>query len=237
MLYYLKSNDPNDYASVKFSGIPIATTEPLMFRIKNFSTITSFIITDETDFIKIKVENNTRTFKFKEKTSYEIETLAEDLNLLLAGFVNVELTEASTLSFTSNKDFEIIDASHRVKLLLGLYFENFPIRSNGHKYVSKSVPYINFGNNLFIRSRISNVVGINTSSTLEYVSICYNIIGLFIPNIPLIFKDPGNYVKINSFDLLNLSFTLVDSFNVPIKLKSPINLTVEVIYEKDLLQI
>lgn len=148
--------------------------------------------------------------------------------------VNVKLNEASTFKITSKNKFEIIDASHRVKLLMGLYFENFPIKSTDTQYVCKSVPFLNFGNNLFIRSKISNVVGLNTSCNLEYVSICYNIIGMFIPNLPLIFKDPGNYIKINSFDLLNLSFTLVDSFNVPIKLKAPINLTVEVIYEKDL---
>ena len=46
---------------------------------------------------------------------------------------------------------------------------------------------------MYLRSRISSVVEMNDENNKDiYLSICYNINEMFIPNVPIITSMPGN---------------------------------------------
>ena len=153
--------------------------------------------------------------------------LTSSLSLLLT----VAYNNSNTFTISSTEPFSITDCSHRAKLLLGLYHESLPLASEHNTIVGKSVPYHCYGNSLYLRSRISSVVGLNDENNKDiYLSICYNINEMFIPNVPIITRLPGNCTKIYPADLTNLEFTLVDFMNVPVILKAPLRIVMEVFH-------
>jgi hypothetical protein len=230
MLFYLSSNDSDDYSTIKFSANPPLGANKLKFRINQLSTIASFMITTEDDYIRFKIDNVQNEIHFKNKNKYDNDTLANEITTILTEVgITCKVNEFGTLTLTGTKEFSILDASHRAKLLLGLYHTQLPIRSQNNECVIKSVPYICYGNNLFLRSRISSVACINDSLNREsYQSICYHINEMFMSGFPIVSKIPGQFTTISPSDLSNLEFSLVDFQNVPVVLKAPLNLELEV---------
>ena len=229
MLFYLQSTDPSCYQTIKFSTTVFTGNENLEFRIKQLATVSTFLITTEDDYIIIEINGQQQTIYFNERYCYNRDELAFELTNL---FVNVGIkvidNDSGTLSFTSDETFKIIDASHRAKVLLGLYHTELPTIPTKNLKI-KSVPYTCYGNNLYLKSRISNIVGLNDSNNNEiYVSICYQVLEILHPNMPVICRMPGNTVKIKPSDLTNLEFTLVDFQNEPVLLKAPLNIVMEV---------
>ena len=229
MLFYLQSTDPSCYQTIKFSTTVFTGNENLEFRIKQLATISTFLITTEDDYIIIEINGQQHTVYFNERYCYNRDELAYELsNLFFDVGIKVIDNESGTLSFTSDETFKIIDASHRAKVLLGLYHTELPTIPTKNLKI-KSVPYTCYGNNLYLKSRISNIVGLNDSNNNEiYVSICYQILEILHPNMPVICRMPGNTVKIKPSDLTNLEFTLVDFQNEPVLLKAPLNIVMEV---------
>ena len=244
MLFYLQSTDPSCYQTVKFSTNVFAGSESLEFRIKQLATISTFLITTEDDYIIIEINGDgtehpnpsgpgqspqQQTVYFNERYCYNRDELASELTNLFADIgIKVVDNDSGTLTLTADSEFIIIDASHRVKLITGLYHTELPtVPTKSLKM--KSVPYTCYGNNLYLRSRISNIVGLNDSNNNEiYISICYQVLEILHPNMPVICRMPGNNIKINPTDLTNLEFTLVDFQNEPVLLKAPLNIVLEV---------
>ena len=233
MLFYLQSTDPNNYGIIKHS-INALSKGKKRFRILQVSFITSFLVTTDQDYIDIKIyeypniPGQTYRISFTNQTTYEKETLPKALTELFTTHnISVSYNSLQTLTLSSSSQFEIIEASHRVKMLLGLYNSQLPIQSKDNILNLSSVPFTCYGNNLYLRSRVSSVVGINNGSE-EYISICYHINEFLIPGLPVITKVPGSYVNINSYDLSNLEFTLVDFKNEPIKMTAPLFITLEI---------
>ena len=240
MLYYLQSDNPNKYECIKFSANPQLGKGKHHFRILRASTIASFLITTNDDYIIFNVNNNDIKITFNDCCKYDRYDLPKILNqqYLHNTGLTVSDNDEGTLTIESQYNFTIKEATHRIKLLFGLYHSSLPINSQSKKIIINSVPYVCYGNNLYIRSRISSVVGFagaqasfgafNSHENVSYTSICYHISEMFIPGVPIISRIPGNQFDINSYDLTNLEFTLVDFQNEPIKLKAPLNLTVEI---------
>ena len=51
MLFYLQSTDPKEYGTLKLQTNLGLQSEPLAFRVLDFNTTASFVITDESDYI------------------------------------------------------------------------------------------------------------------------------------------------------------------------------------------
>ena len=229
MLYYLQSDNPDKYETIKFSANPQLGKGKHHFRVLKASTIASFLITTNDDYIIFNINGNDTKITFNDCCRYDRYDLPKILNQYLTNTgLMLSDNDLGTLTIESQNNFTIKDASHRIKLLFGLYHSSLPIESQDKKIIIDSVPYVCYGNNLYIRSRISSVVGFNNNENITYTSICYHISEMFIPGVPIISRFPGNLVDINSYDLTNLEFTLVDFQNVPIKLKAPLNLTIEI---------
>jgi len=240
MLFYLKSTDPLNYNTIKFSTNLFAGSTNLEFRIKQLTTISTFLITTEEDYIIIEVNGEQYTIYFHERYRYNRDELASELtNLFTSGqdpsgspeefhFITVIDNDSGTLTFNCDNDFKIIDISHRAALLTGLYHTKLPTILTKSLKV-KSVPYVCYGNNLYLRSNVSSIVGCNDSDNKDiYLSQCYHVFEILYPNMPVICRIPGNTVKIKSTDFTNLEFTLVDFQNEPVLLKAPLNIVMEV---------
>ncbi len=249
MLFYLCSSDPDQYSIIKFSASPSLGNNPLLFRINQLSTIASFKITTVNDYITFRVSQSSSSqseisqngvddveikINFEDKCEYERDELASTLSAIFTDVaITVTFNDGGTLTLShSSNSFDIIDASHRVKLLLGLYHTALPVESIGNQIKIKSTPYHCYGNQLFLRSKISSVVGFKDSDQGEtYISLCYHVFEIFINGIPIISKTPGTLTKIKPSDLSNLEFTLVDFQNEEIILNSPLMLVMELISE------
>lgn len=227
MLFYIRSNDPSNYGTVKFSTNTFQGNEPLEFRINQLSTVASFLITTTDDHITFRVGGEDLIFHFEERCRYDRDVLALDLSQLLSPFTVTD-NDSGTLTISSQNQFSIIDASHRAKLLLGLYHTELPTEPTTSLKIM-SVPYTCYGNNLYLKSRISNIVGFTDSMNREtYISICYHIFEIFYPNMPIICRIPGNKIKIKPTDMTNMEFSLVDFQDEPVVVKAPLNIVMEV---------
>ena len=195
----------------------------MRFRINQLSTIATFLITTDDDYMTFSLNNNTVTttmfFKniFKNRCYYDPSELPFELNKLLPEGLTCSFNDEGTLTFQSSTSFTIVEATHRAKLLTGLYHTQLPVSGSGIKI--NSVPYTCYGNTLYLRSRINSVVGFNITQATMYISLCYHVTEIFIPGIPIISKAPGLLTKILESDLSNLEFILVDFMNEPVILK------------------
>ncbi|KAI5541671.1 hypothetical protein TVAGG3_0056380 [Trichomonas vaginalis G3] len=179
MLFYLQSTDPNEYGTVKLQTNLGLQNEALAFRMVDFNTIASFVITDETDFMELEIDGKKHEIRFHNNVEYKMETLAGVLNALINTTINKDNEEnlmnvkliAGVLKFSYAKEFKIPRMSHRVQLLLGAYHMTFPLKSVDKTIEMKSVPYVCYGNCLYIESKIANVTGIsgvNSKGSVEY---------------------------------------------------------------------
>ena len=242
MIFHLKSTDANNYGTIKFSANPPLGKEPLLFRINQINTVSAFLVTTKDDYLEITKGSASTKYYFTDKGDYDRTALYQQIQKVIPETITVYLNEMNTLTFSSNYDFTINDASHRVKLSTGLYNSTFPItatKSSDNQYfiTANSVPYNCFGNCLYLSSNVSSVAGFNDDKNKDvYRSVCYNISEMFIPGVPLISKIPGPKTKILPGDLTKLEFTLVDFQNYPVILKAPLNITMEILYDNTIIE-
>ena len=232
MLFYLQSTNPENYGTVKFYANPPLGKDPLLFRINQVNTIAAFMVTTVEDYIEFNIGGELKRVYFEDRSSYDKDDLPNIITKLTTSVgITVAYNNSNTFTISSTQPFKITSCSHRVQLLLGLYHMTLPLASEGNSLVAKSVPYNCYGNCLYLRSRLSSIVGLNDKDNRDiYLSLCYNISEMFIPGVPIITRFPGNCTKINPSDLTNIEFTLVDFMNVPVVLKAPLRIVMEVFH-------
>ena len=242
MMYHLVSTDPNDYGRIKFRSSINTANCMVMYRINSLSTIASFSMTTPDDYMIIETtlgnETITLTFHFQEHGAYVMRTLAQELNQLLEGeLVPVEATlpieldivmdSTNRLIISADKEFSIKEASYRVKLLLGLYDTQLPISSTQKQIVMPSVPYISYGNVLYLTARTDFVSVLNSDDKEITRSIAYKVNELLYQGYPIQSKLPGQWSMIHSDQLSSLEFQLVDFRLEPVVLHAPLCITLE----------
>lgn len=243
MLYYLVSTDPNNYGTIQFKTSIASINSTVMYRIQSLSSIASFSMTTPDDYMIIETtigdEPIELTLHFQEHGAYDLRMLAYELNNLFEGQlvpvdeelpINLQITLDSTnrLVMTANKEFSIKAATHRVKLLFGLYHSTLPINSIQKQILMPSVPYVSYGNCLYLTARTDFVSFVNTDKDKEIAkSIAYKTNELLYNGYPIICRMPGNWSFIQADQLCSLEFQLVDFQLVPVVLHAPLFITLE----------
>ena len=243
MLHHLVSTNPDEYGTIKFRSSIASLNSIVMYRINSLSTIASFSMTTPDDFMIIEttIENEAveLTLHFQEHGAFEMRSLAYYLNTLFEGqLVSLEddppitftITMDSTnrLVITANKEFVIKEASHRAKLILGLYHSHLPITSTNRTLLCQSVPYLCYGNVLYLTSKTDFVSTINIDDHEINRSICYKVNELLYPGVPICSKMPGSWSIIHTDSLGTLEFQLMDFQLQPVKLHAPLFITIEI---------
>ena len=208
------------------------------------TTITRSILTDDgnetgrVEDIEI-TEPIELCLHFTEHGAYELRTLAYELNNLFEGQlvpvneslpiqIVISMDSTNRLVMTANKEFSIKEASHNVKLLLGLYDASLPIHSSAKTILFPSVPYISFGNVLYLTARTDFVSVVNVEDKEITRSIAYKTNELLYPGYPINCKLPGQWSIIHSDQLSSLEFQLVDFQLEPVVLHAPLFITLEI---------
>ena len=180
------------------------------------------------------------TLHFQEHGSYDLRTLTYTLNTLFEGqlvpvneALPIELTvsmdSTNRLVISADKEFSIKEASHGARLLLGLYHAQLPINSSQKQILCPSVPYVSYGNVLYLTARTDFVSVLNTTENKEITSsIAYKANELLYPGYPINCRLPGQWSIIHSDQLSSLEFQLTDFQLVPITLHAPLNITLEI---------
>ena len=243
MIHHLCSIDPNDYGTIKFRSSISSLNSVVAYRISSLSTIASFSMTTPDDYMIIETtiedEPIELTLHFQEHGAYEMRTLIYELNNLFEGqlvsleddppiTLTVSMDSTNRLIIGANKEFSVIDASYRVKLLFGLYHSSLPINSIQKQLMCPSVPMLCYSNVLYLTSKTDFVSTINIDDKTETRSICYKINELLYPGVPICSKLPGEYSIIHTDSLGSLEFRLVDFNLQPVILHSPLFITIEI---------
>ena len=234
MIYSLSSSVPEHYETINVNiNIPWKC-EQVKYYVSNVNTMSNFLITTEEDFLLIVMEGEEYNISFTNKTDYE-SSLISDLKELFGCYEKtktavIEKNEQGNLKFTLDKDFQIKDASHRVKLLLGLYHTALPVSSTDKVYVCLSPPITNYANKLYLVSLQGQAIHA-TKEGMEYTPSVTCSIDTFIkPGLPLIKDFDINPIKtvIQAADLSRSSMTLVDFQFEPVVLLSPLFVTLKI---------
>ena len=226
--YQVHSKDPSNYGTVSFNPDIPWNTHKVEYKVTNLNTFANFLITTDDDYIELKTSASPRQYKiFKNKSSYELEEVVKLLNEELPCVVTV--TDTGVLSFQYTKDFQITDASHRVKLLLGMYHSNFPISSNSDNFViADSTPMLTYGNILYLKSNQGNALGMIIEGGRYHTPCIYRINNFLKPGLPIISNQKGDKVIVNAEAAKTITMQLVDFMYEPIILKSPMFITLKI---------
>ena len=189
-----------------------------MYRVNSLSFIANFSITTNDDYLVIESQGQTHIIEFHDKGKFN---LVHDLNQLftdqsIEGYT-FSINDRGLLVLTHTYQFSIVDASHNVKLLLGLYHSNLPITSSRPKIepvneseaqaegeggncelVMSSIPYASYGNVLYLTARTDMICSVNNKDgNEESLSIAYKTNEILYPGFPVMCKIPNQWSIIN----------------------------------------
>ena len=229
LLYQLCSNDPSNYGELTFQPIIPWNCEQVEYRIKSVNTFANFMITTTDDFIVI----NETTIYFPNQSNYDIDELADTLaSILSASSVSVVMNNSGTLTFSSISEFKITNASHRVKLLLGLFDCSFPISSslNDELYVltAPACPMVSFGNVLYLQSLQGSAVGSRVDKNYYSTPIIYRLNTFMKSGLPIISNKKQDKVITNIDAAKEIKITLVDFKFEKVIIKSPLFVCIKI---------
>lgn len=252
MYYHLQSSNPINYNTVKLTSEPPMGKDALLFRIKSFSTIASFIQLNADDYIQFelydeKKKNVIITLNWGEiNTNIDIDRLPAILNAKMMDAIgkfefsyNPNHTLHILADKKNNKKFRINACTHRFKLILGLIDTPLPTEFDT-SYDCQTVPITNFMNDLYIQCSLSctngfnYIRGVDSKEEIMYRSVCYDMHEFIVADRPLICKMNGQWIECFPYEMKNITFTLVDFWGEPIQCMAPIRITLEVVNaEKD----
>ena len=244
MIYSLTSTNPSHYETIDVQILIPWKCEQVKYYVSNINTTSNFLLsTDEDYFVIEKLRDevleqgkppnvDVYTIYFENVTDYE-SSLTSSLNKLFekaSVVMNASRNETGYLKLTSNTSFTITYATHRAKILLGLYHSELPISSNGGELISPSPPITNYANKLYLISLQGQAIH-TVKNGMEYTpSIACSIDSFVKSGLPLIKDFNINPIKtvINVADLYRSSMTLVDFQFEPVVLLSPLFVTLKI---------
>ena len=229
LLYQIQSNEPTNYGEITFEPIIPWNTERIEYCIKSVNTYANFLITTHEDFIEFDINMQCRTVKFEDRINYEQDELATVLTgLFEKSGITVETNLSGVLIFKASQEFSIINASHRVKLLLGLYDVNLPLKSKNNIIKSPSSPLVSFGNVLYLQSLQGTAIGTRVDKNYYSSPVIYRINTFIKSGLPVISNKKQDKVITNTDAAKQIKVRLVDFKFEPVICLSPLFITIKI---------
>ena len=238
MLYSVHSK-PSDYSTVSLNiDIPWKCSY-IKYYISSINTMSNILYstTDDT-FEFIDDEKQLIKITFENKYSYEIKELIKKMNSTqmkndeCVNIITFSVNADNTITMLSTKDITIKSISHRIQLLTGLYNTTLPIEiKNNTPYIILDLPVLNYANKLYLVSLQGQPVYSSIGEKEYTPSVIANIDSMILNQAPLIVNyDQTKPIKIktNSDSLKYLEMRLVDFMYQPIKLMSPLFITIKI---------
>lgn len=231
-MIYIQSNDPNNYGTVEFRASIAAKDKTIKYRVSSLLTYANFSITTNDDYLIVKVDGHSYNIPFLEQGYFYDKQLRDQLTTIGLTYIT---NDKGLLYFSSSKPFSIEDASHRVKVVLGLYHSKLPLeaKNENETYVLEfpSNPYRCYGNVLYLTARTDSMAITNARGIEETQSICFKTHEILYNGFPIVSLGHGPWYTVKASALQQMKFTLCDFMLEPIILHSPLYLTIE--YKED----
>lgn len=229
--YQIFSQDPKHYGTVSFCPTIPWNTSRVEYRVINVNTYCNLLITTKDDYIVIEDDepHPRMEYKFTDRTSYDIDELPTMLTEMFSdSAVTVTMNDCGCLELTGAQNIKITDASHRVKLLLGLYNMKLPIESVDRKITCESTPMLSYANVLYLKSYQGNPVGLLINEHSHTAPCIYRVNQFLKPGLPVISNVKGDKIVVNAEAAKNITMELVDFMYEPVVLKSPMFVTLKI---------
>jgi len=182
----------------------------IKYRIASMSSIANIAVTTSDDFIII----NDIKIQFNEHGACKPYLFETELKSILNPFMVSIDSLGRVIISSSEGSVRITEASHRVKMLLGLYHTELPIE--GVSITCPSAPYLCYGNVLYLLARHGTPVAFGTKNKEEYHCIVYKSFEFLHRGLPIICRHEGVTIRTTVDTFQSLQFTLVDMMLEPI---------------------
>ena len=229
-MFVSTQSKPTDYSSVQVRlNIPWKC-EYVKYYVSSINTKANILITTKDDYLLFETADNDIKIQFEDCFNYSISSFI----IMLYGCKSViKFTNINnkTISINSTKNITLTSATHRAKLITGLYNTKEFICNANEEIIVPDLPILDFANKLYLVS----LQGVPMNSSIddqEYTpSVIANIDAMVIDSEPLMVNyDMTKPIKIktNTDSLKYLEMRLVDFMFKPIILKSPLFITIKI---------
>ena len=228
--YQLCSQDPENYGTVTFTPLIPWNCEKIMYQVTEINTFGNILLSTTDDYIEVGGD----VYHFPEKISWDKHELAKWLDDNITKIpMTVTVNDSGCYHLTCSHAFSINRCSHRVKLLLGIFHQTFPIDSVANdegqwEITARSCPMLTYGNVLYLRTLEGNFVGTRNDINNITFPCAYRINQFIKPGVPLLYHKKGEKTIVNVDAAKQIKMTLVDFMYEPVILKSPMFIAIKI---------
>ena len=228
--YTVTSTNAKEYDVIR-TNLQIPNSNVSRLTVNNLTTKASFIVLGKDDYVIINGNKYNMNDDYGEVPT---DTFAEILNFLFEG--NEEITVAvdtvKRLVLNSESEFIINDMSYNAKMVSGFYNDPFPIESvfNGANYevLAQSAGYSMLTPILYLVSNLGSKCYDNIDNNYCNHKILMRVSNSFSANYPIINGNAEFQSVVPTNSLSDIEFKLVDANRKPIRLISPMYLSINV---------
>lgn len=246
--YTFCSTDPDHFNEVECPVNYLGVSTQLKWYVSSINTYFSVAMFSPDDYIEFCISFNTysKTYKFNLKKNYKDRDdsgLLNDLNILFAEtlgekFLVITADELGRVKFISTSPFDIVGISYALKQTLGLFYKKnitpenpicCELKNGTYEIQAKAIGYNNLTPIWYLLSNLGSPNVINTMNDpyeMYYPAIAMKIQNTFSPDQAIQYAN-GDFMSISqASSLANLRVKLVDINLKPVKLLSPLIVTV-----------
>ena len=218
------SKDPNNYGLIH-ANLKVPYTQYSTLIIDSLTTNACFEILNSDDYLKLKKGEKELLLNFTESYSnLDSESLAMLIHdALVDEEIDCSVDLTNRIKFKASQNIELVDASYNLKLLLGIYDESLPIKSNENGEIQcLSVGHYLSTPILYLVASIGGKCFIKDGNGYSNQRVAMRINNSFSANFPVIANNAEFKVYTLSNDLSNIDFELVDAHFKKVKLLTPL---------------
>ena len=228
--YTVTSTNTKEYDVIR-TNLQIPNSDISRLMVNNLTTKASFIVLGKDDYIIINGNKYNMNDDYGEVPT---DTFAEILNFMFEGNeeITVEVDNVKRLILTAKSKFIINDMSYNAKMVSGFYNDVFPIESefNGENYqvIAQSAGYSMLTPILYLISNLGSKCYDNIDNNYCNHKILMRVSNSFSANYPIINGNAEFSSVIPTNALSDIEFKLVDANRHPIRLLTPMYLSINV---------
>ena len=228
--YTVTSTNAKEYDVIR-TNLQIPNSNVSRLLVNNLTTKASFIVLGVDDYVIINGNKYNINDDYGEVPT---DTFAEILNLMFEENeeITVSVDTVKRLVLNSESKFIINDMSYNAKLVSGFYNDSFPIESvfNGENYqvMAQSAGYSMLTPILYLISNLGSKCYDNIDNNYCNHKILMRVSNSFSANYPIINGNAEFSAVVSTNALSDIEFKLVDANRKPIRLLTPMYLSINV---------
>ena len=228
--YTVTSTNTKEYDVIR-TNLQVPHGNLCHLRANNLTTKASFIVLSKDDYITI---NGQKFIIGDDYMEVSTETFAMILNGLFEGVIDIEanIDNVKRLLIMSKNEFVINDMSYNTKMVSGFYNDSLPIKSTlkneVHYVMAQSAGYSMLTPILYLVSNLGSKCYDNVDKNYCNHKVLMRVSNSFSANYPIINGNAEFISLVSANALSDIEFKLVDANKHPIRLLTPMYLSIQV---------